>query len=319
MHKHIVFAIVVLLLGAGAAQAQLRGQIIVPDAQQADRIELVLEKQGGQVVGRAFSNAEGNFLFQSLPSPCDCVVVVHLEGYKEAREPITFATNGSRLVIQLAREDATAVLKSVEPDVIDIDQLSRKYPRKIFDEFRKAQEDQGKGNFAKAADRLQALIKQVPDFYEAHHGLGLALQKLQRFDEAEKEFNAARQLSPRSSLPLVSLGGMHVDRGDLVKARAELEEAVKINPQSSMGYYYLGSAYYNLFAYMEAEQSLKRALDLKKGMTPARLLSINLYIRLQRWQEALNQIDLYLAENRQGAEREQILGIRPKILNNLRK
>lgn len=58
-----------LVSAVGVAQAQtIRGQVFVPNPSFNERIEVRLEKEGGQLLATAFSDTTGVFLFYDTPS-----------------------------------------------------------------------------------------------------------------------------------------------------------------------------------------------------------------------------------------------------------
>jgi Tfp pilus assembly protein PilF len=50
---------------------------------------------------------------------------------------------------------------------------------------------------------------------------------------------------------------------------------------------------------------------------PARLALANVYIRQQKWKEALDQFDKYLAENPKAPDRSQVEAVRTKVVQQL--
>src|SRR5262249_42796239 len=160
------------------------------------------------------------------------------------------------------------------------------------------------------AERLEAALAIAPEFYNAHNSLGIAYQKLQRYRDGEKEFNRARELNPRSVDPLVNLGSLFMQEAEdanvtktrrlrgriLDQALDILEAAVKLNPRSGPAHYLLGAANYKSAFYEEAEANLKRALELDRRVSEARLMLANLYMRQKKWELALESLDAYLAE-----------------------
>src|SRR6185369_8597291 len=53
-----------------------------------------------------------------------------------------------------------------------------------------------RGLYKEAADQFRFVAEQQPDSYEALYNYGLALQNLNRNDEAERAFSAAADLKP---------------------------------------------------------------------------------------------------------------------------
>src|SRR5207244_7721998 len=99
-------------------------------------------------------------------------------------------------------------------DVFKISELSRKYPRKSVDDFQKAVESKRKGDAAKAADLLEGVVKVSQDFYEAHNLLGTVYQGMDRYRDAEKQYNLSRNLSAESVVPLVNLATLYLQEAE---------------------------------------------------------------------------------------------------------
>ena len=345
-----------LLLLVGTAQAQsrtlanIRGQVLAPGRINSNAIEVILEQSPNRVVGRTSTDNSGNFEFRSLEAG-RYEVAVRLEGYHEFRQTVDIETrieipvepvDGSdqppprviggdsgildqALVYIVLTPVASGSL--VDPELVA---LSRKYPRKIIQDYEKAQEENRKGNAAKAIERLEALLKEAPDFYSAHNDLGTLYQKQNRFRDAEREFKLARELSPMSALPLVNLGGMYLQEADsnleknpdlvgaiLDDALDTLDEAVALEPHAAVAYYLLGTAYFKSAFFEEAEHNLKRALEMERSLGAARLMLINVYLRQESWQSALEHIDLYATENPNAPNRLQIQEIRSKVVESI--
>ena len=340
MYRRAFLSLLLICLVAGLADAQsngvIRGQILVPSVRISERIQVILQRSDGPIVSRGFSDSLGNYEFRGLP-PGTYDVVVNLEGYGEARQNVGIGTGlaGTQIVnivlTEKERERNANDASSSESDVVDITELGRKYPRKVLDEYGKAREDNRKGNTARAGERLEAIVKAAPDFFAAHNTLGTIYQKMDRYRDAEREYNAARQLNPRSSQPLENLGSLYIQEADasrktdpsnvgkiLDNALDILDEAKKLNPRSVSAHYLLGLANYRSEFYEEAEQSFKRALELDGRMPGARLMLANLYIKLQKWDNALQHLDAWLSDNPRAPERVQILETRAKVADRLR-
>jgi Flp pilus assembly protein TadD len=338
MNRKALLSLPLIFLLGGLASAQsngvIRGQILVPSVRISERIQVILQRTDGPVVARAFSDSLGNYEFRNLPSGT-YEVVVNLDGYSEARQSVGLGTGllaGTQIVnlVLTEKEKDPGDVFARDSDVIDITELGRKYPRKVLDEYDKAREDNRKGNAARAAERLETVVKLAPDFFSARNTLGTIYQKMDRYRDAEREYKLARQLNPRSSQPLENLGSLYIQEAEasrkndssnvgkiLDNALDILDEAKKLNPRSTTAHYLLGMANYRSEFYDEAEQSFKRALELDGRMPAVRLMLANLYIKLQKWDNALQHLDAWLANNPKAAERAQIQETRAKVAQRL--
>jgi len=92
-----------------------------------------------------------------------------------------------------------------------------------------------------------------------------------------------------------------------------LNQAIKVQPDSAKAYYFLGTTYYTGGQLQKAEEHLMHALQLEKGMGTAELVLANVYMKQQKWEKALEYLDLYLKENPRAADRDQIQQTRAKV------
>jgi superkiller protein 3 len=103
----------------------------------------------------------------------------------------------------------------------------------------------------------------------------------------------------------------------LDQALDSLEEAVKLNPRSASAYFLLGQANYRSDFLEEAEASFKKARDLDPRLATARLMLANVYVKLQKWEPVLENLDAYLKENPKAADRASVEQMRERIAKQL--
>ena len=66
-------------------------------------------------------------------------------------------------------------------------------------EFEHATEERLKAEPDTARKRLEKLLREYPDFYEARNALGSVYLESKEFREAEAQYNKARELRPNSA------------------------------------------------------------------------------------------------------------------------
>ena len=332
--------------------ATIHGQVVAPGRINSLAIEVTLEKAPNRVIGRTSTDNSGNFEFRNL-EPGRYEVVVNLDGYQQARQSVDLEDKPEMIPVEPTDDGTDPAARPIAIDTGGLDQsnlvyivltrigadgpsdpelvaLGRKYPKKILQDYEKVQEEIRKGNSSKAIERLEALVKEAPDFFSGHHVLGGFYQRQNRFREAEREYKRAHDVNPLSALPLVSLGGLYLQEADatvekdpdavgriLDDALDTLEEAIQIEPHAAAAYYLLGTAYFKSAFYEDAEANLKRALDIESAMVSARLMLINVYLRQENWKSALEHLDLYTTQNPNATNRTQIQEIRSKVIETL--
>ena len=101
----------------------------------------------------------------------------------------------------------------------------------------------------------------------------------------------------------------------LENARNALLQAIKIK-SSAIAYCLLGSVDFKAGKYEDAEQNLKQALTIQSHMVAARLMLANLYLRQEKWDAALQQLDSYLQENPLATDYDQVKKMRDRLSAN---
>jgi len=308
------------------------GSIILPTNQPMERYEiLLLSKDGEQVIARTYTDLSGRYHFTNLTA--DTVdVVVRIEGFDEERTPVKL-TPGRGIIVNMiltvkARTDVES--ESWDSGFVHVDELSRKFPKKAVDDFQKAVDSRRKGDIAKTQELLEAVVKLSPDFSDAHNLLGTVYQGMDRYRDAEKQYNTARNLSPGSVAPLINLGILYLQEAEANEkegpfvtgvmyddALHTLQDAARIDSRNPTVFYLLGVLFYRARSYRFAEASFNEAISIDVHVGPARLALANVYIRQQKWKEALEQFDKYLAENPKAADRAQVEAVRVKVIQQL--
>ena len=330
----ILLALMLVQSAGNQPRGLIRGQIIVPLAHASDRILVVLQKSDGPLIGRNFSDPQGHYEFPALV-PGNYILIVNVEGFEDVRQEVS--VGGGVYAIQTVniplREKIALITvnRGGHPDdeIVDLNELGRKYPRKAIQDYEKSLDEIRKGNTAKAVELLAGVLKLAPDLYNAHNTLGTLYQKTGRLQEAEDEYRRARELNPKSTTPLVNLGSLLIDEavtraGDREAAGKILDDALDILEESlkmkrsAPAYFFLGTAYYRSSFYEEAELNLKHALELDARMGASRLMLANVYIKQQKWQSALEHLDAYLVENPKASDHSQIEETRFQVARKMK-
>jgi tetratricopeptide (TPR) repeat protein len=313
----------------------IRGKVVIPNQHDFDqRIEVKLEKSALQVIQTAYTDSSGNFDFRSL-APGAYYISINLEGFEPVHQLVEiFNTFGNSSVTIFLNKPAIVIrdrptgLDAADPDIVDIAQMKENFPKKAVQDYEKALDEKQKGRLESAVKLLESAILLAPNFFHAHNNLGIIYQSLKRYTDAEREYNRSRQLNVKNERPLVNLGSLYIEESNLQKADHEasgklldqaldaLEEAVKLNPRSAMAYFLLGQANYRSDFLEEAETAFKKAHDLDPRLSAARLMLANVYVKLQKWDDVLENLDAYLKENPKATDRASVEQMRARIAQN---
>ena len=314
----------------------IRGKIVIPNQRDVDeRIEVRLEKSAYQVIQTTFTDASGSFDFRNL-SPGAYYIAVTVEGFEPVHQLVeVFSTFGNASVTIMLNKPAIEIrdrptgLDAADPDVVDVGQMKENFPKKAVQNYEKALEEKSKGRNESAVKLLEEAVQIAPSFFHAHNNLGILYQALKRYADAEKEFKRSHELNAKTERPLVNLGSLFIEESNLQKTNEEargklldqaldaLEQAVKLNPRSALAQFLLGQANYRSDFMEEAETAFRKARTLDPRLSAAQLMLANVYMRLQKWPEVLETLDIYLKENPKASDRAAVEEMRTRIAKNL--
>ena len=352
MPKRYLIALPLLLVSAGlvfgqGAQTGTQGQtgqappvrtgsidgtVILTTSQTTMPYEVfVMAKESEQRIASTFTSLSGHYHFANIPSG-NYDVVVRLEGFEEERQPVQLFANSTAIVNMILTTQASTSVKYIPLDsnVVDIAELTRKYPKQAVQDYQKAVDSRRKGDIAKAMELLAGVEKLSPTFSDAYVLLGAIYQDMDKFREAEKQYNLYRDLNPRSVAPQVRLARLYIQEAEANEKEGPfvtgvmyddalhmLQDAGRKEPRNATIHYLLGVIFYKARSYSIAEASFYQSLVLDPLHVGARVGLANVYIRQRKWKEALDQIDTYLDDFPKGSERSQMESIRTKVLQQL--
>jgi tetratricopeptide (TPR) repeat protein len=318
----------------------IKGRVIAP-GEKFDRYHELLQLDESRLVAWAYTDSTGQFLFPEQPAG-HYYVVVRMDGFKEYKERVR--VEGCSAIIdhfvfmEFDDEAIRPVILDFTGEVneaVDVTELKRSFPKKAVDEFQRARAERLEGEADRARVRLEKLLKQYPDFYDARNALGSVYLEMKRFRDAETHYNEARRLKPNSAAPLVSLGSLYVQEAEmslnpepgivgvvlpggdlgiiLNDAREVLALAIKIKPDASFAYYLAGIAEMRGARFDKSEENLRKALEIEPKLRWARLGLGNLFIKQGKLKEAIAEYDAYLVDYKKVANRQEVERARAKI------
>ena len=302
-----------LLMAVFSAQTPagftLEGQITSEIKDPVIRLVLEDPKARNAEVGRTEADAQGHYEFRALTGR-NYRVVATIDGKKQDRRDVEIVCRPGAIVskdFHFGRNEPTLMLHfpAEDPDFVDVAELQGDYPKDVLRDYERAFEDHLAGNLAKAVQRLEAIGTRAPRFYGAHARLGLIFQQAGCFSDAETEYRRASELSPRSVAPLLNLASAQIRASDVPgqfessigRALETLGKVLEIRPGSAIAHCLIGASKVKVQSFEEAEKSFLRALDLDGDLSAARLMLANLYLHLEKWDEALEQLRQYLEDN----------------------
>jgi Tfp pilus assembly protein PilF len=304
-------------LAAAAGQA-ISGRLLFDNFTfECDRqCEVTLLASGVQPVQTVYADLAGNFTFNGVP-PGRYTIRVEIDGIEVVNQPVEAFGSGPRINIMIPsfqRPSAPSKGSSAGSSTVDLSEFTGQYPKKAVSYFEKGSELLKKKKHEEAVKYFRGAIDLAPNFYQAHHQLGVAYREAGRLAEAEQEFLVAHGLNSSTVEPLLNLTALYIEGNDTERAVKTGEEAVKVNPRSASAFFNLGFALYKAAQLDRAEVALKRALDLAPKMGNVRLMLANVYLKLRRYDNTLEQLNSYIAENPRGDRLANAVEMRDRLL-----
>jgi len=151
------------------------------------------------------------------------------------------------------------------------------------------------GRFDEAIEELKAALNLYPDYVEVHNNLGVTYDKMDMPDEAQTELREAIRMNPEYLEARYNLGNIYACSGKLQEALMELEEAQRINPRYAPLHNSLGNIHALEKRDTEAIKEFMVALDIDPKYIPARMNIANIYYESGRHEEALREFNIVLS------------------------
>lgn len=129
--------------------------------------------------------------------------------------------------------------------------------------------------YAEAAAALQGMTQAYPDLPGPYLNLAIAYLRLDRAGEAEQPVRRALELKPNDAEAYNLLGLLHRETGNFVEARADYEQALKLDPQFADVHLNLAIL---LDLYLEQPQSALEHYERYQEMAGAEDKQVKLWI-----------------------------------------
>lgn len=180
------------------------------------------------------------------------------------------------------------------PYTMDIKEYSKEFPKKAVKEFEKGVASDQDNKKDDAMAHYRKAIELAPDFYPAHNNLGTLYLGKSDFKLAEEQFREAVRLDQNEAQAYFNLGHVLMLTDRFPEAETTLAAGLQHRPDSAFGYLLQGHLYAQTGKLMEAEGSLQHAIRLDSKLPDAYLQLVSLYMKQNRRQDAITQLQAFL-------------------------
>jgi Flp pilus assembly protein TadD len=211
---------------------------------------------------------DGRFSFKKL-HPGSYTVAVFLPERGEVRRTVDVgpgtADKRGRVPLTLHFNDAEFEFRETLKQRASVSARQLAISGKAMREYEAAQKDLGRRDVESAERHLLKAVELSPQYSGAWNHLGTIAYQTQRFALAAERFREALKQDPDAYQPLVNLGGVLINLGDMDGAWKYNVHAVALRPADPLANSQLGMTYFNLNRPELAEKYLREAVRLDPG------------------------------------------------------
>jgi len=256
----------------------------------------------GATVSSVYADLEGRFGFTSLvPNPYH--IVINDESYYPVDEVVNLRPEQPNAQVQIIlrpREDARksdpigARASGGNPFLVDPSDYNNRFPKKAIKEYGRGVDAEHKGKREEAIAHYEGALKIAPDYYPAHNNLGSLYLSKSDYHGAEVQFRESVRLDQNDAQAYFNLGNVLMLTGRYAESETALEAGLQRRPDSAFARFLQGCVFARTGKFDEAEKSLREALQLDSSMSQAHLQLVNLYLRQNRKEDAVHQLQDFL-------------------------
>ncbi len=307
-----IFLVSILFITAtfSFAQNSIVGSIYDTNRNPVVEIEVELLDEFERLIRTTKTRGSGLFFFQGLRAGVYFVQVrVDRTAYKQTKERIqigqTNRVNPTTGNVSGSESAQVNLILDFDPRRRNITPLNNEVifaqavPKEAEKFYEKALKDLENKNQTPAAESLKNAIGIFPEYFLALDRLGNLYLTQGKFIEAENVFQQALAVNPKSYSSKYGLAAAQYKLDKKPQAVKTLEESAILNPASINAYFLLGKIQRELKEFDKAEINFKKAKELSRNKLADIHweLALLYYHNLQRYNEAADELELYLKAN----------------------
>lgn len=327
--RRVLRAVVALLalglLSGGQAYAQdtgprpqprgrIEGRVTGPDGRTVQNVRIYILNDGYSPIANLLTDAAGRF---SITVPAGYVYIdVDPLGlpYQRQRQrieidPAPFLTTPEmfRVDIRLVPDEIRGVKPaSANPGVV----FAQEVPKEAQTEFLRGEKLIKGNNAEEGIAALKHAIELFPTYYNAMEMLGSEYAKADKLLEAHAVLTKAIEVNPSGAKSHYALGVVYYKANKHPEAVASFERALVLDSENKNVVIYLGLAQARAGKSAEAEENLEKAYTMGARKVPELHLCLaSLYMKDNRYKEAITAFERLLSENPDLRDRKKIEGL----------
>jgi len=287
------------LMGPTRYSNSVSGSVHGAHDQPLHDVRVELRDGAGRVVSSVITGGTGDFEFGQVP--LGVYQIVAYSGVDTAEARIEVSTMNSPINLRLTghgvpRENGGRNSISV---------AEYRVPEKAREELKKAREASLKGKTDEAQDHVAKALEIYPQYADALTMRAILKLSVRDIDGAVDDLQKALQYDGSYGMAYMVLGSAYNTQAKFDDAIIALQHGQTLAPDAWQCYFELGKAYAGKNDYESALRQLDRAQTMAPPDYPLiRLVRAHVFMQLNRYADAVTDLQVYLAKNPQGADAE---------------
>lgn len=268
------------------------------DNRPLGNVRVELRDANGGIVGAASTGNGGDFEFRQIDQGVYHVIAMTGVDQAEERVEVNSWTTTVNLRMPGSRppsDDARSTISVAQYRV----------PERAREELRKAREASTKGKVTEAQNHVARALEIYPKYADALTMRAILKLAARNAESAVQDLEQAIEYDGSYAMAYLVLGSAFNSEAKFDDAIRALQRGETLSPDAWQAYFEMGKAYLGKTDYPAALHELNRAQSLAPPDYPLiRLIRAHVLMQLDRYAEAVTDLQTYLEKNPEGADAE---------------
>jgi Flp pilus assembly protein TadD len=306
---------------AGQASGSIVGQVWIAPGNAISAPVLVTITNHGAIAYRGYTNDEGRFGVNGLPSGA-FHVTINDEAYQPVDQEVRIdsISSSSMEMVNIylvprrtGKPNEASRVGGGNPHLADLAEYMKDVPKAARTEFDKGVKSDHDGARDEAIRHYQKALRIASEFYPARNNLGLDYLNQGNMAAAAAEFEHVIKSNATDAAAYFNLANVFLLTQRFQESLEQAIQGLRREPTSAFGYFVLGSAYQRTGDAAQSERALRRALELDPKRSTAHLALVNLYLSQHRETDASAELRTFLRDFPNDAYAPKARGLLGKI------
>ena len=287
----------------------IEGEVHLPNGQPVPGVYLQLQPEGiGGLIQSASTDSDGHFTFGSLGAGANYMVILRVPGFLPVQKLVMVTGPETWVEITLFPARTT---KPAPGGIVSVHEAA--IPPAALAEYNKGLNSLDAGKTSDAEKAFRKAIAIYPQYSDSYLRLSAIYADQNQFSQAKKAIAEATKIQKDSPSAFAYLGYLYMKENQPQKAQQSFEKSIQMQPNDWFAQLELGRLLYSQKDYAGALPHFEQARKLDPGMASVHLMLYDDLIRLNRFKEALAELDDFVARFPKNPQTAAMKKVRPAL------